>query len=95
MITAIWSPKAKAQLAECLEWISKESRSAGTKTIHDVFRAISTISEFPEIGKYFRLDNTARVYMVGRKYRIFYRIETERIIIDYFQSVKQKTPENP
>jgi plasmid stabilization system protein ParE len=80
-MTVIWGKKAFDDLDGIARYLAGQSPETAEKTIDRIQKAISLLSEFPNMGM--KIDETGlhRLVISGTPYVIFYRLLPEHVSI--------------
>ena len=82
MARVIWSEPALFELDEIADYISIENPTAAKKLVREVFKQVSLLISYPELGKVLdKLESTVYREIVLPPCRIFYRIDGDKIFI--------------
>jgi plasmid stabilization system protein ParE len=81
-----WADSAVAGLSEAIEYIARDSPSYAASLAIQADRAASSLSELPRRGRLVREydDPAVREIIVGKSYRLIYRVEESRISVIAF-----------
>ena len=78
-----WSPTARLDLWNLLEYISESSRQAAGDFGRGVFEAVERLKEFPESGRIVpELGDPAIREIIRRPCRIVYRVKSDQETIE-------------
>lgn len=86
----IWAPLAEERAKEIARFIGQESREAARLWLIDVFGAVERLEQFPHSGRKVPEIQRADIReIIQGKYRIIYRLESDRISILTVQHGRQ------
>lgn len=81
-MTVVWSPLAVARVAEAADYIARDKPAAAARWAQGVFDAVSRLAKFPQSGTVVpELGREDVRELFHGKYRIIYRVETQRVLI--------------
>ena len=84
-------PRAEADLAEARAWYEQQRAGLGNEFLAEIARAIQTLGEQPERHPlYYR--GFRRILLRRFPYKLFYRLEPERVVVFRFLHVKRDHP---
>ena len=80
-----WSPAAKDDLGEIIEYISRDSPQTGLKVLELLEKRINNLSRFPKRGRIIPelKQNNINKYreLIHTPWRVFYKIEDKQVFI--------------
>ncbi len=78
----VWTYPARSDLLSALEFIVEESPHFASDFLEKVEAAGASLEEFPERGRIVReIPEKERREIFVQKYRIVYRVETDKVVI--------------
>lgn len=87
-----YTSTALAEAAEIASFISRDDPSAAKRLLAAIWESVSLISQFPEIAPVVHPDGV-RAKMVARyRYRIFYTVRENEVIIRNVRSTSRRPP---
>lgn len=84
-------PRAEADLAEAMRWYDQQLPGLGDRFLAAVGQAVSTLEEHPERRPLYYQD-FRRILTPGFPYKIFYRLEAERVVLFRILHAKRDHP---
>ena len=91
MAQVIWTEPALDDLNEIAEYIALDKPSSAKWLVHEVFRKVKRLENFPKSGrKPPELDKTRYREVIIPPCRVFYRIEDEKVLILYVMRSERK-----
>lgn len=88
----VWTPRAAGELAAARAYIARDTPAAAAAQIERIFRAITSLPHFPEIGRPGRRVGT-REFVVGRTpFIAVYRLRGDAIEIATVLHGRQRWP---
>ncbi len=77
-----WTEPASLDLESIRDYISRDSEYYATRFVERVIQSVETLNELPRIGRHVPESEDMNVReLLFQNYRIFYRVEPERILI--------------
>ncbi|NJL27669.1 MAG: type II toxin-antitoxin system RelE/ParE family toxin [Thermoanaerobaculia bacterium] len=79
----VWSDPAVDDLGAIRDYIARDSEHYATRFISQILEAVDRLESLPELGRQVpeATDQPNVRELLFRSYRIFYRVEAERILI--------------
>jgi toxin ParE1/3/4 len=91
MAQVIWSNPALEDLNEIAEYIALDKPSAAKRLVREVFSKVKRLENFPKSGrKPPELHKTIYREVIIPPFRVFYRIEEEKVFILYMMRSERK-----
>lgn len=73
-----WSPAAADDLVRIVEHIRQDSDSTAQRIVRKIYDQISTLSDFPSIGRPGRVDATREFVLAPLPFIVVYRVKENR-----------------
>lgn len=84
-------PQAEADLAEARIWYEQQRSGLGNEFLSDIARSMQALAEHPERHPlYYR--GFRRILLRRFPYKVFYRLEAERVVVFRVLHVKRDHP---
>lgn len=86
----VWTKRASASFQNTVKYIENEwSERSARKFVRKVNRFLQVLEENPKIGKFELEEKGIRGFVISRQTTVFYRIQSERIILLNFFDNRQ------
>ncbi len=84
MARLIWAESALTDLEEIAEYIALDNQPAASRYVRKVFNAVERLKDYPSSGKRsVELPDTPYREVIVPPCRVFYRVESDTVIILY------------
>ena len=92
----VWNKRAIAKLDEVMDYLLESASEQVARTFYEkVLERIALLSQHSEIGRVSKKKKTVRVYPLDKRYHLYYRVDSRRLIIVYLFDTKQHPNQNP
>ena len=85
LYSVVWSTKALADLAECVQFLLNVSKEAAINLRNEAFSYANSLEAFPEKNPIFEMPKAfpfvLRKQVVSKRYTLLYTIENDKIVI--------------
>lgn len=88
----VWRRRALSDLAELRGWIAKDSPKAAKAVVSRIRKVIADTAFAPRLWPMISNGVHRRIVVPRTRYVVYYRVEDDRIIVDFIMHAHQDRP---
>ena len=89
----VWTPRALRELAAARAYIARDNPIAAARQIERIFVAVTTLLQFPEIGRPGRRAGTRELVIGRTPFIVAYRLRADAVEIAAVLHGRQRWPD--